>query len=213
MPDTLRRRLLQTAVASVLSLIAPRAFAQVPWGTAAKLLLEALNGISGALGISQYISKWFGDKRCVVSLSELEDVKYQCQIMALSLDFAGSGALPLLKMYIEKGDQASWLRAKTALGTLLNNGKELMLVVNDLINKLDPETFPGPQEEITELYSGISRIRAAVSIAASLPDRPEPETITVAKSVFSSLSELPPRSSGATRELELAVEERRRASC
>jgi hypothetical protein len=131
----------------------------------------------------------------------------------LSLDFAGSGALPLLKAYIEKRDQDSWIRAKAALGILLNNGKELMSVVNDLINKLDPETFPGPQEEIKELYSGISRIRAAVSIAASLPDKPEPETITVAKSVFSSISELPALASGAARDLEAAVEERRRASC
>ena len=140
MPDALRRRLLQAVGASILVLVAPVALAQ--WIAAGKIVVEVLGGSYAAIGISQYMQKWLQDKRCNVSIDDLENVKLQCQTVALSLDYQGGGAVPLLKAYIEKGDEESWHRAKIALGTFLNNSAELMSAVNAVVNKIGPETYP-----------------------------------------------------------------------
>lgn len=209
MPNVLRRRLLQNAAATMILLIAPGGLAQAQLGTAVRLIIEAIGAVSAGLDILQYMNKWLGDKRCNVSVNTLEELKFETQTLALSVGIA----LPLLKEYIAKGDQDSWVHAKTALGTFLNNGKELMSAVNDVVNKLDPETYPGSQEDIKKLYSGLSKIRAAVSLAASLPDKPSPETVAAANSVLQSISDLPTVAGNAISELEGAVEDRRRVSC
>ena len=120
--------------------------------------------------------------------------------------------MSLLKAYIERGDQESWLHAKIALGTLLNNGKELMSAVNVVVDKLGPDTYPGSKEDIGKLYQGLARIRAAVSVTANLPEKPEAETMTMAKSVFSLISALPTVANSAVGQLEAAGEDRRKVS-
>ena len=81
--------------------------------------------------------------------------------MALSDEV--SGAIPLLTGFVDKRDQYTWIRAKVSLGVLLNNGRSLMEAVSVIVNKLDSKTYPGSQDDIKSLYSGIEQIRPALA--------------------------------------------------
>jgi hypothetical protein len=212
MLSTLRRHLLQTAAAGVLVLIAPNT-ALAQWLTAGKIVVEGLGAIAAAIGISEYVDKWFQDRRCNVSVMELEDLKFQCQIVANSLEFEDRGVVPSLKIFLDKKDEYSWHRAKVTLGVLLNNGTALMSAVNVVVTKLDAKTYPGSQEDIRELYNGVDQIRAAVAQLASLPEKAEPDTVQMAESVLKSVSGLPSMAQNTIRGLQASVDDRRKVSC
>jgi hypothetical protein len=211
MGGAIGRRVLQTATAGALVLVARMALAQ--WGPVVKWTFEAAGAIAAARGISQYVEKWFQDKRCSVSVDDLESLKLQCQTVGNSLDFDGAGVIPFLKVYLEKQDGLSWVRAKIALGTFFNNGNGLMSAINIIVQKLDANTYPGPQEDIKRLYQGVDQIRAAVAALASLPDTPEPETLKMASSILESISKLPSTARNAIVQLQAAVDDRRKVSC
>jgi hypothetical protein len=208
-----RRFLMRSMTAAVLLLSAPVAFAQL--GFVAKWVFEGIGAIAATLSISDYVAKWLQDKRCKVSVDDLENLKLQCQTVRNALDFEGIGAIPSLKTYLEKADKPSWVRAKIALGTFFNDGNGLMVAVNIVVRELGPETYPGPQEDIKRLYGAIDAIRAAAWSIALLPDTPEPQTVEIATSILKSISE-PPLTSlaqNAIDKIQLVIDDRRKVSC
>lgn len=211
MRHALRRHLLQSAIAGVVVLASPAAIAQ--WGGAFIKWLNAIGAIEAGISIGIYVRKWFQDNKCNITLNELEDLKLQCQTVANSLDYENSGAIHLLKIYLSEKDKTSWIRAKIALAAFFNNGSGLMSSVNVIITKLDPKTYPGPQEDIQKLYQGIDKIRAAVSHLASLPDDPGPETVEMATEILKEILGLPDQARTASKELQGAVDDRRKVAC
>ncbi len=207
-----RRHFLRTATACLFAVTIPKV-ARAQWTQAAELLLKILGGVSAAVDIAQYIGKWFGDKRCAISVMELDDVKFQCELVMDSLDSEENGAIPLLTAFVQKKDGPSWHRARRSLGVLLNNGNSLMMAVNLVVTKLDSTTYPGSKEDIKNLYSGIDQIRPAVAYLASLPEKPEPDTVQMANSVLESISSLSSTAKVSIYELRAAADERQRISC
>jgi hypothetical protein len=156
---------------------------------------------------------WLEDRRCRVSINDLEDLKLQCQTVRNALDFEGVGAIPSLRGYLDKKDGPSWVRAKVALGTFFNDGNDLMAAVNAVVQKLGANTYPGPQEDIKKLYQAVDQIRAAINTNVSLPDTPEPQTIELATSTLTSISDLPSLTRNAIDQIQAAVDDRRKVSC
>jgi len=88
-----------------------------------------------------------------------------------------------------------------------------MSAVSVVVGKLDANAYPGSKEDINNLYRGVDQIRPAVAQLASLPETPEPDTVTLAKSVLEKIAYLPPITEDTVRELQTAVDDRKKAQC
>jgi hypothetical protein len=207
-----RRRFLQSVAAGLFALSVPDV-AAAQWVAVGKIILEVLGGVSAAIGIGQYIEKWFIDKRCNISAMELDDLKFQCSLVDFALNAERGGAITSLSEFVTTKTADSWHRAKVALGNLLNNGNALMLSTSIIVVKLDRNTYPGSQEDITKLYSGLDQIRPALAQLASLPDAPNDDTVQLAKSVLELILRLPASLKVATVELQRVMDDRLKVHC
>ena len=146
-----KRHFLQMTAASVLVLIAPiaPAQAQLQW---LEPFLEAIGGISGALGIADVLTKWYStfapDKRCKVDLGDLANIKLDCEVLSQTLD---DETIPLLKNFVINKDSRSWKRVKVSVAQMLADSEVLIGNINRVIIILDEKTYPGPREDIQRL--------------------------------------------------------------
>ena len=156
-----RRHFLETVVAWVPAVVVRIAPAQAQWQL--EIILKALTIISTGLNILGVLEKWFPyntqDKRCSITVEELENIKLYCDMLAQTLD---DETIPLLKNFLVNKDERGWMKVKISVAQLLADGTVLMENIDGLISKLDPKTYAGPKEDIERLYHGVDDIRAAI---------------------------------------------------
>jgi hypothetical protein len=208
-----KRHFLQMTAASVLVLIAPiaPAQAQLQW---LEPFLEAIGGISGALGIADVLTKWYStfapDKRCKVDLGDLANIKLDCEVLSQTLD---DETIPLLKNFVINKDSSSWKRVKVSVAQMLADSEVLIGNINRVIIILDEKTYPGPREDIQRLYRGVDSVRATMVVLARLPDSPEPEDFNQADKVLGAVFPLPELARNAATRLQIAVDDRQKLNC
>jgi hypothetical protein len=208
-----KRHFLQMTAASVLVLIAPiaPAQAQLQW---LEPFLEAIGGISGALGIADVLTKWYStfapDKRCKVDLGDLANIKLDCEVLSQTLD---DETIPLLKNFVINKDSRSWKRVKVSVAQMLADSEVLIGNINRVIIILDEKTYPGPREDIQRLYRGVDSVRATMVVLARLPDSPEPEDFNQADKVLGAVFPLPELARNAATRLQIAVDDRQKLNC
>lgn len=207
-----RRHFLKTVVAWVPAVVVPIAPAQAQWQL--EIILKALTIISTGLNILGVLEKWFPyntqDKRCSITVEELENIKLYCDMLAQTLD---DETIPLLKNFLVNKDKRGWMKVKISVAQLLADGTVLMENIDGLITKLDPKTYPGPKEDIERLYHGVDDIRAAIVMIERLPDSSEPEDFTRAENVLNAILPIPELARTAATRLPRVIDDRQKENC
>jgi hypothetical protein len=206
-----RRHFVQMAAASVLAIAVPIAPAQAQW---LEPVLKALQAIGAALNIAAILAPWLhdlaADKRCKVTIDDLENIKIDCDILSQTID---DQVIPLLSSFVINKDNRNWKKVKISVATLLADGIVLMGNINKVLAQFDETTYPASKDDIEKLYHGIDDIRATMVILGRLPDNPDPVDYKLAGEVLSAISSFPEMAKVAVEKLQIAIDERQKLKC
>jgi hypothetical protein len=209
-----KRQLLVTSATAVVLTVMRGAAAQAQAAMIFKVVLGAISLLGSGLGIFDEVQKWMADRRCGVPIADLEEAKFRCQMLALSIAAPSTGVTGTFdRLFSQPTDKAKWHDFKLALGAALVAGGGVMESFNKIAGKLNANTYPGARSDLENAYRSVDELRAAVTEVANLPDQPTIDDVNQAKETVGALYSLIEKAKKAEGSLQAAIDDRRQVSC
>jgi hypothetical protein len=211
-----KRQLLGTSAAALVLRVTRAAPAQAQVASIFAVVVGAISALASGLQIYKEIQKWMADKRCLVPITDLEDTKFRCQMLTLSIigpSTSTSVQSTFSRLLDEPTDRAKWHAFKLALGAALVAGGGVMESFNGIANKLGANTYPGARSDLENAYRSVNELRAAVTQVANLPDQSTVDDVNQTKEIFERLVSLADTAIKAEGSLQAAIDDRRQVKC